>query len=386
MNDDTNWPRSLYVGTYTAPHTAPGEPFASEALGIYVFHRFEDGSLELTQTVPAENPSFLAFSPGRQALYAVSEMGPGADGTPAGKVLAFHRDPDTGTLTKLNSQPSGGTWPCHLSVTQDGGHLLASNYASGGFVVFPLTDDGHIAPMSDQQDARGSGPDTARQSQPHPHFIAEDPGLGLILGADLGQDRVYLWTLERKAGRLVPHATPYIQTAGGTGPRHLTVHPVSGYVLVLNELSSTIDVFAPPAQREPGAIWRQTLSALPPASPFGRPRFDPTNPGFVPAGGNTTAEIRLHPSGRFVYVTNRGMNSVAVFAFDDAFQRLSPVGWTSTCGERPRGMNICPEGRFLYVGNQGSNTIVVFAIDPEDGSLSDPLFEVPCPTPVDFAF
>jgi 6-phosphogluconolactonase len=385
MTDQSQWPQTLYVGTYTAPHAAPGEARASEAHGIYVFDRFEDGSLALVQMQPAENPSYLAMSPDRKTLYAVSELGADKKGAPSGTVLAFSRDPQTGTLSPLNSQPTRGTWPCHLSVTPDGRHLLVANYGSGGFTVFAIEPDGRIGPLSDTHDIVGHGPDSARQSQSHPHYFSEHAEFGLVLGADLGTDRVHVWTRDAKSGQLTPQVPAAIQTSGGTGPRHLVVHPETGKVLVLNELSSTIDVFSRPNVSD-GAIWQQTLSTLPQDSAFKRSQFDSIHPGLIAEGGNTTAEIRLHPNGRFVYVTNRGMNSVAVFAFDPSTGRLEPRSWTSSRGERPRGMNLSPDGRFMYVENQGSNTIVVFAIDPQSGALSDPIFEIPCPTPVDFAF
>ena len=386
MNTDVETADVVYVGTYSAPHVAPGEERPSQALGIYVFKRDQNGHLELLQTVPAENPSFLAISPNRRTLYAVSEVGFGDDGQPLGKVLAFQRDLETGGLEPLNSQPTQGTWPCHLSVTADGQFLLAANYGSGNFAVFPLGPDGRISEISDAKDCFGSGPDSARQSQSHPHFIAEAPDLDCILGTDLGTDQIHAWELNASAGILEPVAQASIQSAGGTGPRHLVVHPKSQHIIVLNELSSTIDVFSPASNQTTGLIWRQTLSTLPENSNFTRPVFDPSNPGFVAEGGNTTAEIRLHPNSKFLYVTNRGMNSIASFKFDKTFQRLTPLDWTSTRGERPRGMNVSPDGRFLYVGNQGSNTIVGFAIDPKTGTLSEPLFELPCPTPVDFSF
>lgn len=134
-----------------------------------------------------------------------------------GRVLSFRRDPATGWLEPLNSQPSGGALPCHLALSADGGHLLAANYGSGGFAVFPLGPDGRIGPPCDLARPEGSGPDAARQAGPHAHFIAEDPTLGLVLGADLGTDRVHLWHLDRAEGRLHPAPAPAIHTAGGTG-------------------------------------------------------------------------------------------------------------------------------------------------------------------------
>lgn len=375
----------LYVGTFTRPHQAPGDPRPSDAEGIYVFERHVDGRLSLIQTIAAENPSFLAMAHDRKTLYSVAELGEDEEGNPLGRVVSFRRNLVSGHLENLNSQQSFGTWPCHLSVSAGGTHLLAANYGSGSFVVFPLHADGTIGERSDFKASTGTGSDQGRQTGPHAHFIGEDDNLGIVLGPDLGTDRVHTWTLDRATGVLHPTDYPALQTSSGCGPRHVSIHPSTGALYVLNELSSSIDVFAAPGNDQ-GPIWVQSISTLPSNTDLTRPAFDQANPGLVPEGTNTASEIRLHPNGRFLYATNRGMNTVAVYGVSGTTGQIENLGWTSTRGDRPRGMNIDPEGRYLYVGNQGSDNIVVFAIDQKSGGLDDPLHEVFCPTPVDFAF
>jgi 6-phosphogluconolactonase len=162
-------------------------------------------------------------------------------------------------------------------------------------------------------------------------------------------------------------------------------HPNDKLAYVLNELSSSIDVFEFDPIRG-SFIWLQTVSTLPEDTKHVRPRFDPTNPGKVPTGTNTTAEIRIHPSGNWVYGTNRGMNTVAMYSVDPKSGKLTSTGWVSSEGEIPRGMNIDPSGTFLYVGNQNSDLIAVFRINRQNGKLAGPLRTINCPVPVDFAF
>lgn len=378
-------PGHLYVGTFTSPHQAPGDARPSDAEGIYVFERQVDGGLNLVQTIPTENPSFLAMAPDRKTLYSVAELGEDEERNPLGRVVAFRRDPVSGNLNHLNSQHTLGTWPCHLSVSVDGGHLLTANYGSGSYAVFPLHPDGSIGEISDFKASAGTGSDQGRQGGPHAHFIGEDENLGLVLGTDLGTDRVHVWRLDPSTGVLQPTEYPALQTASGCGPRHISVNPTAGTLYVLNELCSSIDVFyAPDINR--GPIWAQTISTLPPDTDLKRPVFDQANPGLVPEGTNTASEIRLHPNGRFLYATNRGMNTVVLFGVSRTTGQIKNLGWTATLGQRPRGMNIDPEGHYLYVGNQGSDNIIVFKIDQQSGALGTPLHEVFCPTPVDFVF
>jgi 6-phosphogluconolactonase len=380
--------RYVYVGTYTAPNFAPGGKVPSTAKGIYVFKMDETrGGLTPVQVVTDENPSFLALDPTMNYLYCVNELGADGDGKPLGRVSAYQIDRSDGKLRFLNTQLTNGTWPCHIWVHPSGKYLFAANYGSGNFPVFPIQDDGSIGEMTDliQDAGNGTGPDQVRQEGPHAHMILTNPGAQHVFGVDLGADQVMAWNFDLASGKLSPGTVPYANVVSGAGCRHMGFHPSDKFAYVLNELSSTVDVFDFDPNRG-SFIAIQTISTLPGDTKYVRPAFDPTSPGKVPTGTNTTAEIRVHPSGKWVYGTNRGANTIAVFEVDPKSGKLTATDWTSTRGEIPRGMNIDPSGTFLCVGNQNSDSILVFGIDPRNGKLQGPVQTINSPVPVDFAF
>jgi 6-phosphogluconolactonase len=356
--------RYVYVGTYTAPGVPPGGTHASTALGIYVFRMNpHNGALTPIQTVPASNPSYLVLNPSLTRLYSVNE-------DLAGRVSAYAIDPGTGKLSLLNSAAADGQHTTHLSVHPSGRYLMAANYSSGNCPVYRLAADGSIGPKTAdfQGVGNGTGPNAGRQEGPHAHQIVTDLDGQHVFDVDLGADKLNVLNLELGAGTLSPNTVPFANTASGAGPRHMAFHPNRKRAYVLNELVSTIDVFSYDALR--GAlIWLQTISTLP--------------KGFV--GSNTTAEIRVHPSGRFLYNTNRGHNSVAKFEIHHEDGTLESIGWVSSGGQWPRGMNIDPSGNFLYVANQNTDTILVYEIK-HNGRLHRTGAVVHTPTPVDVAF
>ena len=368
--------RYVYVGTYTAPNTAPGGVVPSTAVGIYVFKMDpRDGGLAAVQTVATPNPSFLALDPTKRFLYATNELGPGQEpiinGT--GRFSAWAINPANGQLSPLNDVDSLGTFPAHLSVHPSGTYLLGSNYGTGNFPIYEILPNGSIGANTDtfQDTGNGTGPNPARQEGPHAHMILTDPGVQHVFGVDLGADKVMAWTLAltgADAGKLIPNTVPYAGVASGAGCRHMAFHPSQHVAYVINELVSSIDVFAFDPAR--GAfVWRQTISTLP-------SRF---------TGTSTTAEIRVHPSGQWVYGTNRGHNTVAIFKVDETTGMLSVVGWESTRGEIPRGMNLDPSGTFLYAGNQNSDTIAVFRVNAANGKLTlNELVHTPVPVDIEF--
>jgi len=363
--------RYVYVGTYTAPNVAPGGIVPSTALGIYVFKMDpRDGGLDFVQVVDTPNPSFLALDPTKTFLYSTNELGPGQIPAGNGRFSAWAINPANGTLTFLNEVSSDGTYPAHLSVHPSGKYLLGSNYGTGNFPIYRILADGKIGTKTDDfpDEGNGTGPNPARQEGPHAHMILTDPSKGHVFGVDLGADKVMAWTLNLGTGTLSPNTVPYAGVASGSGCRHMAFHPSQNVAYVINELVSSIDAFAFDPTR--GAfIWLQTISTLP-------PRF---------TGTSTTAEIRVHPSGKWVYGTNRGHNTVAIFAVDEQTGKLSVVGWESTRGAIPRGMNIDPSGTFLYAGNQNSDSIAVFRVNHANGKLA--LSElVHTPVPVDIEF
>ncbi|MGH2457288.1 MAG: lactonase family protein, partial [Chloroflexota bacterium] len=356
--------RYVYIGTYSAPNTAPGGTSPSTAVGIYVYKMNpSDGGLAFVQALPVDNPSFLAVDPAKKFLYSTNELGT-INGKPGGMVSAFAIDQRDGKLTFLNQALTDGTAPAHLSVHPSGKYLLASNYSTGNFPIYAIQPDGRIGRMTDlvQDQGVGTGPNPSRQEGPHAHMITTDPNAGHVVCVDLGADKVFVWTLDLKTGKLSPNTVPYAQVASGSGCRHIAFHPASKFAYVIAEMASSITAYHYDPAR--GAfIWLQTVSTLP--------------PNFT--GSSAGGEIRMHPTGSFVYGTNRGHNSVVGFAIDQNSGMLSPINWWSTQGSIPRGMNIDPSGTFLYAANQNSNSIAVFRIDPSSGNLgqSVPLVQSP---------
>lgn len=356
--------RFVYVGTYTAPDVPPGGTHPSSAIGISVFRMDpRNGDLTLLQVVPASNPSFLALDPALTHLYSVNE-------NLAGSVSAYSLNPANGTLSFLNMVAANGMHTTHLSVHPGGRYLLAANYSSGNFPAFRIEANGTIGAMTAdfQSVGNGSGPNPDRQEGPHAHQILTDLDAHHVFGVDLGADKVNVLDLDLATGILTPGTVPFAPVASGSGPRHMAFHPDRLHAYVLDELVSSITVFDFDPLR--GAlIWRQTISTLP--RDF--------------SGVNTTAEIRIHPGGRFLYNTNRGHNSVTMYEIDQETGELDIIGWESTQGEWPRGMNIDPSGTFLYAANQNTDSIAVFRIQPSNGKLK-PSALVHTPTPVDVEF
>ncbi|HEX3412387.1 MAG TPA: lactonase family protein [Stellaceae bacterium] len=357
--------RFVYVGTYTFPGTAPGGTHQSQARGIYVFRMNpSNGGLTLLQIAEISNPSYLALDPTLRHLYSVNEM-------TAGAVSAYVINQANGLLTPLNTLvPTNGQDTTHLSVQPSGQYLLAASYTSGNFQVFQINGDGSIGTMTDnfQSVGNGTGPNLARQEGPHAHQILTDLDGNHVFGVDLGADKVNVWNLDPGTGNLIPNTVPFAPIASGSGPRHMAFHPDRQHAYVLSELASSVTVFDYDPLRA-ALIWKQTISTLP--------------PDFT--GTNTTAEIRIHPNGRFLYNTNRGHNSVTMFEIEPETGELEVIGWESTRGEWPRGMNIDPSGTFLYAANQNTDSIAVFRIRPASGKLQFSTL-VNTPTPVDVEF
>jgi 6-phosphogluconolactonase len=334
------------------------------AVGIYVFRLDpSDGGLTPLQIVPAANPSFVALDPALTHLYSVNE-------NLAGRVSAYSINPANGNLTFINTASANGQFTTHIKVHPSGQYVYAANYGTGNFPVYRINANGSIGPMTDefQSIGNGTGPRPDRQEGPHAHQILTDLGGNHVFGVDLGADKVNALNLNLGTGLFSPNTVPFAPVASGSGPRHMAFHPDGQRAYVLDELASTITVFNYDPAR--GAlVWRQTLSTLP--------------DGFT--GSNTTAEIRIHASGQFLYNTNRGHNSVTMYAIDVITGELDVIGWESTRGEWPRGMNIDPSGTFLYAANQNTDTIAVFRIQPSNGKLKFSTL-VSTPTPVDVEF
>jgi 6-phosphogluconolactonase len=340
--DSTKEPLQVYVGTYTGPSSQ----------GIYGA-KFDTttGKLGAPELAAAtKNPSFLAVHPSRRILYAVGELDNFA-GQRAGAVSAFRIEANGG-LTLLNQQPSGGTGPCHLTVDRSGRCVLVANYGSGSVAVLPITSDGLLGPPSATIQHHGSSINPQRQAGPHAHCIVLDPANRVALACDLGLDKVLAYRLNPARGTLVPNDPPDAALAPGSGPRHLAFAPGGRFVYVINELASTITAMEYRAKK--GTLQEvQTVPTLPTDS----------------KGASTCAEVQVHPSGKFVYGSNRGHDSIAVFAVDPKNGRLKLIEHTATGGKTPRHFALDPTGRWLLAENQDSNHIAVFSLDPATGRL-----------------
>jgi 6-phosphogluconolactonase len=316
----------------------------------------------------AENPSFLAKHPNGKFLYAVSETGR-FEGKPVGAVRAFSIDSATGALTDLNSQPTGGAAPCHLAVDPSGKVLVVANYMDGNVAIFPIGADGKLAPMAQLIKHEGSGPNKKRQEKPHAHGVTFDATGKVAFVPDLGTDRVVAYAVDAAAGTLMPSDSASARTAPGAGPRHFAFHPNGKFAWSVNELDSTVTTYAWDAE-EAALKSLRSISTLP--------------EGFT--NDNTTAEIVVHPSGRFLYASNRGHDSLAVFEIKAATGDLTPVEHQPCGGRAPRNFTLDPSGRFLLCANQDSDNIVVFNVDPETGRLEPAGHEVRVPVPVCVVF
>ncbi len=332
--------------------------------GIHV-STFDPGTGALATPERAANMSqagFLAIHPDGRHLYAVGER-------ERGVVRAFEIDRSTGRLTALNDRSSGGPGPCHVSLDRDGRHVFTANYSGASVSTIRIQRDGTLGEQTARMAYEGSSAHPTRQTKSYAHSANLDPSGRFLIVADLGSDRVFVHRFDPATGALEPNDPPFAAVAPGSGPRHFAFHPDGARGYVVNELSNTITVFDWDAAS--GALSeKQTISTLP--------------EGF--AGESTSAEIVAHPNGRFLYASNRGHDSVAIFSIDAETGKLAAIGHESSGGATPRNFALAPGGRWMLVANQASDTVIVFAVDPERGTLrrhGEPV-AVPNPTCVRF--
>jgi 6-phosphogluconolactonase len=349
----------VYVGTFTE------RPFG-RAEGIYVC-RFdpETGALELVQTVSGvPDPAYLALSADQRYLYAANHLDEGA-------VSAFARDPRSGELRFLNRQLAHGAAPCYVSLDPSGRYALVANYNGGTVAALPIAADGSLEPATSVVRHEGSSVNPRRQEGPHPHMIAPTPDGRFILATDLGADRIVVYQLETATGRLLPNerGAAFAAANPGAGPRHFAFSPNGRTLYVINELDSTLTVFDYDVGRGEFRA-RQTVSSLP--------------DGFT--GENWCAHVAVAPDGRFVYGSNRGHDSIAIWRVDEATGEVTPVGHESTRGQTPRNFALDPTGSWLLAANQDSDTIVTFQRDRETGALAATAAAVQIPSPVAIVF
>lgn len=342
--------------------------------GIYSSKLEPDGKMsEPKLAVKQKLPAFFAFHPKLDVLYALTETGKG-DATAPASITAYRFDRNdltagkTPTLTTLSTQKIDGDSPCHVSLDATGEFLAVANYTSGSVVIFPVAGDGSIKPSSSIVVHTGSSPNKQRQEKPHAHCAFWDPTNRYVLVCDLGLDKVFVYDLDRKTGQL--NLTSEMPLAPGSGPRHLAFHPNGNWVYVVNELNMTLTT----------ATWDASSAKLKEIQTVSTLPLDAKGDNF------STAEVLVHPSGRFVYSSNRGHHTIASYRVDDQSGKLTPTAHTASGGKTPRNFRMNPKGDFLLAENQESNSIHSFRINMETGLLEPTGFSVKAPAPACIKF
>src|SRR6266700_1487825 len=335
----------FYVGTYTEE--------GSKSKGIYAY-RYDADTAQITPlglAAETTNPSFVALHPNGRFLYAVNEVG-NYKGPNSGGVSAFSIDHATGKLTFLNEVASRGADPCYITVDKTGNYVLVANYTGGSVAVFPVSPDGKLSEASAFVQHTGKGSDPKRQEGPHAHSIDLSPDNHFAMVDDLGLDELLVYKSDSAKGSLTPNDPPFAKLDTGTGPRHFALRPDGKFAYVVTEMGHTVTVFSIDAAD--GRLQSlQTVTTLP--KDF--------------QGRNDDAEIQVHPSGKYLYASNRGDDSIAIYAIDESKGTLTQIGIVPTGGKEPRSFEIDPTGTLLFAENQKSDNIVVFKIDAKTGSL-----------------
>jgi 6-phosphogluconolactonase len=345
--------RLLFTGTFTD---------SGAAEGIYAF-RFDEATGALTSlglAAKTPSPAWIAIHPDGRHLYAANEI-------EQGTISAFSLDPSNGRLTLLNEQSAHGARPCHFAIDPTGRALIVASYNSGTVALLPIAPDGRLGESTTVIQHTGSSASPDRQSGPHAHQAVVDPSGQFVLVVDLGLDKILVYRLDAARGTLVPHTPGAADTARGAGPRHLVFSKDGTRVFVINELNNTIAPYTWDGARGVLASAGPAVSTLP--------------AGFT--GKSSTAEILFHPSGRVLYGTNRGHDSIVRVAVEGT--TLRPIDYTPIRGREPRHVTLDPGGRWLIAGGQHSNTLSVFSVDA-DGRLTAVGTPVSTPTPVCLLF
>jgi 6-phosphogluconolactonase len=335
----------VYVGTYTVE--------SSTSKGIYAY-RFDPDGAKLTsiglvaQTI---NPSFLAVHPNHQFLYAVNEVS-NYNGQKSGAVSGFSIDHASGKLTLLNQVASGGADPCYITVDQTGKYVLVANYTGGSIAAFPILADGRLGEASAFIQHTGHGMNPQRQEGPHAHSIDLSGDNRFAIVDDLGLDQTLVYKFDSSKGLLTGNDPAFVKAAPGAGPRHFVFRPDGKFGYVINEMGSTVAVFG---YDTAGVLHPlQTISTIPQTF----------------KALDESAEIAVHPSGRFLYASNRGHDSIAVFAIDPSQGTLTLVEYAPTKGQSPRNFAVDPSGTLIFAANEKSDNIVLFRINPKTGRLT----------------
>ena len=358
-------PYLVYVGTYTNK---------TASKGIYAYS-FDPGVGKLTSlgvAAESEDPSFVAVHPNGKYLYAVNETG-NFGGQKSGAVSAFSIDPKNGKLTLLNQLATQGAGPCHVSLDKTGKFVFVANYDGGSIAVFPVREDGSLAPASAFIQHSGSSIDKERQEGPHAHWIASTPDNRFVLAADLGLDEILVYRFNAAKGTLAPNTPPFVKLEPGAGPRHLAFHPNGKFAYALTEMGDSVTTFTYKAGNG-------SLTPLETVSALSALRKDHV-------GVKEAAEIAVHPTGKFLYASNRaGIDTISALSIDPAKGTIKRKNEYPTMGKTPRNFAIDPTGKFLLAANQESNNIVVFRINRTTGALTPANQIAQVPAPVDIVF
>jgi len=342
---------SVYIGSY-AKATEPG------------IHHFtldlSSGALTAAGgAAGVANPSFVSISPDKKFLFAIGETG----GRKGGAVVSFSID-EKGDLKQLSESTSGGSGPCYITADKTGRVVLVANYGGGSVASIPVSSDGKLAEPATFVQHTGSSVNKGRQGEPHAHSINVSPDNKFAFAADLGLDKILIYKLDPEKGTMTANDPAFVEIPPGSGPRHFAFHPSGKYAYVCGEITSTVHAMAYDAAKGELKVI-QSLSTLP-----------------EPVKGNSTAECQVHPSGKFVYVSNRGHNSIAVFQVDEATGKLTAAGHAPSGGKTPRNFGVDPSGKILIAANQDSDNVVVFKIDEKTGMPHPAGHEVKVPKPV----
>jgi 6-phosphogluconolactonase len=347
----------VYVGTYTNPQ-AGGK-------GIYLFDlNLASGALKL-DGVAAEtaSPSYLALSPDKRFLYSIGEVTE-FRGKKSGVVSAFSVDEKSGKLTLLNQQPAGGAGTCHVSITSDGKNVLVANYTAGSVASFHVESDGKLGEPASIVQHEGKGTDPGRQEGPHAHGIWAAPGDRFVVACDLGLDKVMVYGIETASGKLTLLPDRAGSVPPGAGARHAAFDKTGQHLYAINEMGNSVTTFEYDAKAG-GLTPIETVGTLP----------DDFH------GKSYCAEIFTHPSGKFVYGSNRGHDSITVLSIDSSSGKLTKVDVTPARVKWPRNFNVDPTGQWLIAAGEHSGTLSVFKIDPRTGKLTPTGEPVECPAP-----
>ena len=345
----------IYVGTYSTR--------GSQGIYVFQFDRAKSklSPLQIVQT-PA-SPTFLAIHPSGKFLYSVNR-GPIEEMPNSGSVSSFSIDPKTGKLTLLNQRPSYGMDPCHINIDKTGKWAFISNYTEGNFVVLPIFDDGLLGSSSGSRKHMGSSihPERQRKAYVHSAFVAPDNRFVLV--SDLGTDKIFSYRLDAANGRIDDAKQPFVTVKAGCGPRHFDFHPNGNFGYSVEELTSTVGVFSYDKMKGSLTILADSIPSLP--------------PDFK--GKNTAADIHVHPNGNYLYMSNRGHNSISIFSIDKSGM-IKLIGQQDTKGKTPRNFMIDLKGEYILAANQDTDNIVIFKVDPKTGKLRDTGNQTKVPSP-----